>query len=303
MGSDRRFSDGANQPVLECDPHDAIANTGNIMESLISVNKENFATEVLQRSHEKPVLVDFFAQWCGPCKLLKPMLEKLAQEYDFVLATVDIDENSQLAQEYHVEGVPDVRIAVNGAVTDGFVGMLPEPKLREFLAHLTLRFTLDDALEAIYAEASADNMDQARSLLHTLLQTYPDSNQVILEAAHFYTQADELEQAEALLARVQESDKDAFAYAKQLKAQLGFKQIAKQPVGENPLDPAFQEAAALVIREDYDAALEILLGLVSRDRRYREDGARKAMVAIFDLLGDENPLTKTYRKQLVMALY
>ena len=88
----------------------------------IEVDNTTFDTEVLKNSHKKPVLVDFYATWCGPCKMLKPILEKLVQEYDFILAKVDVDQNPHLAQTYGIEGLPDVRVVSVGEVKTGFVG-------------------------------------------------------------------------------------------------------------------------------------------------------------------------------------
>jgi putative thioredoxin len=269
----------------------------------ISVNQTNFATEVIEKSHQTPVLVDFFAQWCGPCQMLKPVLEKLAQEYNFVLAKVDIDQSPELAHTYGVEGVPDVKVVVDGKVTDGFVGMLPEPKLREFLAQLQVTSLLDEALESIYAEAAIGNVDQAETRLAALLEQYPDHRGLTLGAANFYIEADRIGEAESLLAKIQDYDKEYATPAKTLKAIVQFKQITLQPPGDSDLDRAFQHAASLVLEENYAAALEQFLTIVTEDRRFRDDGARKAMLAIFDLLGDDHPLTKDYRKRLVMALY
>jgi putative thioredoxin len=273
------------------------------MGAVISVDQATFAAEVIEKSHQKPVLVDFFAQWCGPCQMLKPLLEKLAQEYDFVLAKVDIDQSPDLAQTYGVGGVPDVKVAINGTLTDGFVGMLPEPKLREFLAQLQITSLLDTALESIYAEATIGNVEQAEARLTNLLEQYPDNRGLTLEAANFYIEADRLDTAETLLAMIQEYDKEHFPHAKTLKAIVQFKQITLQPEGGTDLDRAFQHAASLVLDENYAAALEQFLTILTSDRRFRDDGARKAMLAIFDLLGDDHPLTKDYRKRLVMALY
>ncbi|MBW4694711.1 MAG: tetratricopeptide repeat protein [Lyngbya sp. HA4199-MV5] len=273
------------------------------MGASLSVNQATFTTEVIEKSHEKPVLVDFFAQWCGPCQMLKPVLEKLAQEYDFVLAKVDIDQNPELAHTYGVEGVPDVKVAVNGTVTDGFVGMLPEPKLREFLAQLQITSVLDEALEAIYADAAIGNVAQAETRLRSLLEQHPDNRGLTLEAANFYIEADRLDVAETLLAKIQDYDKEYAPHAKTLKALVQFKQLATQPGDDSDLDRAFQHAANLVLDENYAAALEQFLTILTHDRRFRDDGARKAMVAVFDLLGDNHALTKDYRKRLVMALY
>jgi putative thioredoxin len=281
--------------------------TANMSGLSISVNHENFATDVLQKSHEKPVLVDFFAQWCGPCKMLKPILEKLVQEYDFVLAKVDIDASPDLAQNYQVEGVPDVRVVINGQVQNGFVGVLPEPKLREFLARLNLRSILDRSLDTVFAEAAQGRVEQAKVKLADLLQRYPENRQLIVEAASFYIDADEMDKAEALLAPIQEYEKEAFTRARGLKALIQFKQLVNQPAQDtaqdSDLDQSFRQAVQSVLAQDYDRALEQFLEIVHRDRRYRDDGARKAMLAVFDLLGDDNPLVRDYRKRLMMALY
>ncbi len=234
--------------------------------------------------------------------MLKPMLEKLVQEYNFVLAKVDIDESPDLAQTYNVAGVPDVKLVVDGVVSDGFVGMLPEPKLREFLAQLNLTSSLDEALEAIYADAAIGKVEQAEARLAALLTQHPEHRGLILEAASFYIDADRLDDAEKLLAKIQEYDKEYFPHAKTLKALIQFK-VAAQTPGESDLDRAFQQAARQVTEENYQAALDQFLTILTQDRRYRDDGARKAMLAIFDLLGDDHALTKDYRKRLVMALY
>ncbi|UBF28161.1 tetratricopeptide repeat protein [Kovacikia minuta CCNUW1] len=273
------------------------------MGASISVDHDSFATEVIERSYEKPVLVDFFATWCGPCQMLKPILEKLVQEYDFVLAKVDIDQNPDLAQTYGVQGVPDVKVVVDGQVSEGFVGVLPESQLRQLLAQLNLKSVLDEALETIYTEASLGNVEKAKSLLEDLLQHHSKNPGVILEAANFYLEVGELETAEKLLEPIQEYEKEYFVPAKTLKALILFKRSASQPGGNHELDQQFRQAVQAVLEENYKLALQQFLAIVSQDRRYKDDGARKAMLAIFDILGDDHPLTKDYRKQLTRVLY
>lgn len=273
------------------------------MGSAIAVNHTNFATEVLEKSHQKPVLVDFYATWCGPCKMLAPLLEKLAQEYNFVLAKVDIDENPDLAQTYSVQGVPDVRIAIAGEMQEGFVGVLPEAQLRQLLEGLNLQSELDAVLEAIYHQAEQGDIETAQTTLNSLLQRYPDNRGLTLEAANFYLETGQLETAEDLLLRIQEYEKDYFPKAKLLKALIFFKRIGTETAPASDLDQSFQTAAQCVLQEDYQTALDILLEMVGKDRVYRSDGARKAMLSIFDILGDDHPLTKEYRKKLMLALY
>ncbi len=280
------------------------------MGSSIVVNSENFATEVLEKSNEQIVMVDFFAQWCGPCQLLKPMLEKLVQEYDFVLAKVDIDENPDLAQTYGVQGVPDVRIVVDGIVNDGFVGALPEAELRQLIAQLNITSTLDASMQEVYNAAAMNQLSTAESLLNTLLEQHSNNRGVILEATNFYIETNQLERAQTLLAVI-EHEKEYASQIKLLKALIFFKRVATEPETLDDRDRAFQTAAHQVLADDHQAALDTLMKLLecdasedrSTNRTYRNDGARKAMLTVFDLLGDDHLLTQEYRKKLMSALY
>ncbi|MCY7392024.1 MAG: tetratricopeptide repeat protein [Leptolyngbyaceae cyanobacterium CAN_BIN12] len=272
------------------------------MGSSIVATSENFATEVLEKSNEQIVVVDFFAQWCGPCQLLKPMLEKLVQEYDFVLAKVDIDENPDLAQTYGVQGVPDVRIVADGIVNDGFVGALAEPELRQLLAQLKITSTLDASMQKVYDAAASNQLSTAESLLNILLEQHPNNRGVILEATNFYIETNQIERAQTLLAVI-EHEQEYASQIKLLKALIFFKQIATEPETTDDRDRTFQTAANQVLADEHQAALDTLIELLNRDRTYRNDGARKSMLTVFDLLGDDHLLTKEYRKKLMSALY
>jgi putative thioredoxin len=274
-----------------------------IMGFSVVVDSANFAVEVVQKSYEKPVLVDFFAQWCGPCQMLKPILEKLTQEYDFVLAKVDIDQNPELANAYGIEGVPDVRVVSHGEISNGFVGMLPEAQIRELLAQLGLKSELELGLEEVREAIAASNPAQAKQQFDQLFQKYPEDRKLILEAAKFLLSLNQLESAQKMLATIQEHEKEFFAEAQALKAMIQFQQESNNPVIESELDQQFLDASKLTLEQNYEAALQGFLAIVGKNRKYKNDGARKAMVAIFDLLGDEHPLTKDYRKQLMLTLY
>ncbi|OUC15739.1 MAG: co-chaperone YbbN [Alkalinema sp. CACIAM 70d] len=272
------------------------------MGTSLAVNQQSFATEVLEKSYEKPVLVDFYATWCGPCQMLKPILETMVQEYDFVLAKVDIDENPDLANTYGVSGVPDVRIVTEGAVKPGFVGVLPEHQIRQLLEQLSLRSQLNAELEALYAEAAEGQVAESTAKLQALLEKYPNDYGLILEAANFYLEAGNHEKAETLLGIIPQYEKEYAARARGLQSLIQFQQITQLEV-LSELDGMYQTAAQAALDQDYEAALQGFLAIVQRDRLYRNDAARRAMLSLFDLLGNDNPLTHQYRKQLMMAIY
>ncbi|WP_024544609.1 tetratricopeptide repeat protein [Picosynechococcus sp. NKBG15041c] len=272
------------------------------MAESVVVNRENFATAVLAASQEKPVLVDFFATWCGPCQILKPLLQKLLQEYDFTLALVDIDQNPELAHEYGVEGVPDVRVVTQGKVIPGFVGVIAEAQIREILENLGVPSSLDGAIAQLKDLQTAGELAQAKTYLDELFSAYPKHPKVILAAAEFLLHCQKPEEASRLLNTIPPDQADYQAIAEQLRGKLFFQGIG-QIEPSSDLDRKYIRAAQLALAENYEEALLIFLEIVAGDRRYQDDGGRKAMVAIFNLLGSTHPLTQKFQKQLMQTLY
>ncbi|MDY7009037.1 MAG: tetratricopeptide repeat protein [Cyanobacteriota bacterium] len=268
----------------------------------IEVDNTTFGTEVLKNSHKKPVLVDFYATWCGPCKMLKPILEKLVQEYDFILAKVDVDQNPELAQTYGVEGVPDVKIVTQGEVKPGFVGVLSEPKLRNFLGELNLKSDLETELETLRNLTKSGESKQAKNLLDQLFKKYPHNISLIIEAAKFLVSLNRLEEAQKLIETIGENNREFYPQVQAVKGLIHFKQEAENP-GDTELDKMYAQACSLTLSANYEEALKLFLDIVIRNRKYKNDGARKAMLAIFNILGDDNSTSKEYRKQLLLNLY
>lgn len=277
----------------------------------IEVYDHNFEEEVLEKSHHLPVIVDFFATWCGPCQMLKPMLETIAQEYDCAIAKIDIDQNPYLASAYQIEGVPDVKVFRNGEVIDGFVGVLPEPQLKDLLAKCQIFSTIDKEFEAIKLAISSQDWQSAQTSIDDSIARYPGNYRVALEAAKCSIAIDRLDRALELISPIRQDEKPYYAQAQAVKALIEFKQK-----GSQPLDPSdrtanpqqyrqqqFDRACLLTVQENYEEALPLFLDIVEQDRKFRDDGARKAMLTIFELLGNEHPLTKQYRKQLMLVLY
>ncbi|MGJ3246005.1 MAG: tetratricopeptide repeat protein [Elainellaceae cyanobacterium] len=269
----------------------------------LTVDSSSFDEKVIQSSFEKPVLVDFFAQWCGPCQMLKPVLEKLVEEYDFVLAKVDIDQNPDLANAYHIEGVPDVRVVSQGTVKPGFVGVLPEPKLRDLLASLGLKSSLDAGLEAIQAAMKTGDVEKANDILNQLLTQYPNNRQFQISAARFLMTINELDQAEQVLASIREDDRQYFRAAEAIRGLIQLQRFSLNPVVETDLDEVFLNASRAALGGDYETSLMLFLEVLSRDRTYKNEAARKAMLTLFDILGADHSLTRHYRKQLMLMLY
>ncbi len=273
------------------------------MGHVVDVTVTNFEDDVVDASNDKPVLIDFFAQWCGPCQMLKPMLERLVQEYDFILAKVDIDQSPDLANAYGVEGVPDVRIVQNGEMKPGFVGVLPEPKLRDLLVSLGLRSELEIGFEVLQEAIANNDIEAANAQFRTLMAQYPRDQRLRLEAAKFMLNQENLEEAEALLNEIPEGDRPYGTQAKTIKGIIQFKQICQDIEPETDLDQSFVKGARSALQQDFETALMLFLEVVTRDRHYRNDAARKAMLTIFGVLGDDHPLTRHYRKQLMLSLY
>jgi len=270
--------------------------------NVIDVNDNNFEELVIEQSYKKPVVVDFWAPWCGPCQILKPILEKLSEEYGFILAKVNTDENQSVAFQYGVSGIPDVRIFVDGKEVDKFVGALPEPKIREILEKY-IKTDIDNLLEQAQMEALTGNLDKAESIFNYLLKEYPTNKKIILEYAKFLIKKGDLEKAKELLDSIKEYEKEYYSKAQALKELINFKKYCSELSKDNELDKLLKEGSCAVLNEDYKTALEKFLKIVQIDKKYRDEVGRKSMVALFNILGESNPLTKEYRRKLAMWLY
>ncbi|MEM0980761.1 MAG: tetratricopeptide repeat protein, partial [Cyanobacteria bacterium P01_H01_bin.58] len=262
---------------------------------VVDITPPTFEEEVLEQSFQTPVLIDFYAQWCGPCQMLKPMLEKLAQEYDFVLAKVDIDQYPELAKIFQVEGVPDIKVAMQGQVRNGFVGMLTEPQLREFLTELNITSKFDEAISTLTSAKQAGDLAQVEQGYADLMERYPERLEIVLEAAQFKLDQGDRPGAEALLDRVDPHQRPFGAQSQAMRSLMTFQDVAANLSPATEAEQFYVAGAKAATEADYESALESFLALVKCDRRYREDAGRKAMLTLFTLLGDDHPLTQPYR--------
>lgn len=278
----------------------------------IDVNEENFELAVLEQSKEVPVLVDFWAEWCGPCKVLGPVLEKLADEYggEFVLAKVNVDENQNLAGAFGIQGIPAVKLFKDGDLLSEFTGALPEPMLREFLSKFLPSAADKRAQEAAAFEDQGKDAE-AKALYQAILESDPSHAKSLLGLARLAMNAGDNEAALELLDKISvvaDERKEADRLIARLKLHSGAAQdlqALRVKVDAEPknLEARFELAQELAGVEKYQEALAELLIIVKTDRNFQDDGARKAMVQIFEVLGSEDPLTDQYRSELAKVLF
>ena len=274
---------------------------------------ESFEKEVLKASERVPVLVDFWAPWCAPCRVLKPILEKLAGEYQgrFLLAKVNSDEHPQLSARFGVRGIPNVKAFVDGELADEFTGALPESGVRALIDRL-IPTPAEKLRRAARALVIQGDFDEAERHLRNALALDPADHAVRLDLVELLLAKNSQAEADELFAPIPERERDE--RADRLYAVLALWKKSRQLPTVEALqaklaaDPADLQALMalgerLVADQRFEPALAALLEVVRKDRGALRTSARKLMVEVFNLAEDQPELVSEYRKLLAGALY
>lgn len=281
---------------------------------IFQANEENFQQGVIENSFKAPVLVDFWAEWCEPCKLLIPILEKLANELNgqFVLAKVDSEAQQSLSQQYQIRSIPTVLIFKNGEMVEQFTGVQTE----EFIKDLINKFSITEA-DTLRNQAikciQASDFKQGREILLKAEALAPDNVTIQIDLAHLDAGEKQYDAAKQRLNRlklVDREDEQVVGLINKMDLALATenaphiseleKMLADDP--EQSL-PRYQLAIQLINRDDYEAGLEHLIYLLSRDRQFQEGAAQKSLLSTFNLLGNEHPLVGIYRRKMFNAMH
>ncbi|HSR65246.1 MAG TPA: thioredoxin [Xanthomonadaceae bacterium] len=280
---------------------------------VIDVTTETFEAQVLQQSLQVPVLVDFWATWCGPCKTLGPLLEKLAGEYNgaFVLAKVDVDQEQQLAGVFQIRSIPTVMLVKDGQLVDGFPGALPEGQLREFLAHHGI--APGAAVEEAPAAGVAAPVDPHAEVprLRRAVEAEPDKPELKLDLALALLAVGHAQEAEQLLdalpANLATDDR-----AVKARARLAFAsrlrdapppEVLESAIANDPADLRARYLLGVhrLVGGDSEAALDQFLEMLRRDRGFEDGLAKKALIDAFRVIEDED-LVGRYRRRMSSLL-
>jgi putative thioredoxin len=305
------------EPIIDMNTEAPAATGGLVKDS----STATFVQDVIEASQEVPVIVDFWAPWCGPCKQLGPLLEKVVTEANGAvkMVKVDIDQNQQIAQQLRIQSIPAVFAFYQGKPVDGFQGALPESQIRDFVKKLTdtagsaPKSPIDEALEQAASMMEAGDFAQAGAIYGQIIQHAPDNLPAKAGMAQCLMEAGEDAQARAIIDGLSEEERaDASVTALIRTFELADKAAEAGDLGPlraaveaNPKDPEarYNLALALFASNEREAAIDELLTLIRSNRAWNDDAARLQLLEFFEAMGPTDPMTVGGRRKLSSLLF
>ncbi|MGL4488239.1 MAG: thioredoxin [Rhizobiaceae bacterium] len=302
-----------NQAPVESE--EAAISGGHVKET----TTQGFAQDVIAESRKQPVLVDFWAPWCGPCKQLTPVIEKVVNAAGgrVKLVKMNIDDHPAVAGQLGIQSIPAVICFKNGQPVDGFMGAQPEAKIREFIDKVAgpdqSALDMAAAMTAANEALAAGNVEGAAEAFSTVANQDPDNEKAFAGLAECLVVMGDLEQAREVLAHIPETKRKGAevlaAFAKvelhEQAAKMGDPKALEVRLADNPKDhqARFDLAMILNVQGARDEAADHLLAIMKADRTWNEDGARKQLVQLFEAWGPMDPSTLTARRKLSGLLF
>ncbi len=280
---------------------------------IVEITNNNYQSDIIERSRQVPVLVDFWAPWCQPCQMLMPVLASLAEQYQgkFILAKINTEDQQELAAQFGIRSIPTVKLFRNGEAVDEFAGALPESEIRKFLDKHIPRESdaLVDQAEQLLLQGDIDN---ALTLLEQAKASDPANSNIDIALAQAYAAAGNAEKALEITDQLPAEFQDK-PEIQVLRGLLFFEQLLDGAPSESELQERLNRddndsearyllAAQYVVNQRYEDAAQALLELMRKDRNYGDDAARKALLKLFDILGDD-PLAPRYRSRMMSLIY
>lgn len=272
---------------------------------IVDVNEADFEYEVVAYSQNTPVLVDFWAEWCQPCKTLTPILEELAREAKgaFRLARVNADQNPNLAMRYGVRSIPTIKAFRQGQVVAEFVGLQPRERIQEFIERLMPPSEVALAIEKANSLLSVKNWSAAEQTFRKLAEEEPENAAVQLGLVKSILAQGKGGEASFILRNFMPSKEYSSAQKLLPLAESLVKYDHNQLPDESELDATFTGSLRLAHRGNLEAAMDGLLDILRQDKRYRNNLARQVMLSLLELYGPEDTTGRQYRNELASVLF